>query len=156
MVTALTLRPSFSVQFGDGLVDCPDVLERAVNVGVLGAGDRQAGGVRTRSHHQLVVFVVVAGRGHHALGSGVDFDGALAGLQGQGLVVPHGRFAQGEVHVGFREGLAQGHAVVGEVGFLSQDRNLPTFKTAVDHGVRETVGSRTAADDDDAARVLCT
>lgn len=145
-------------QLGDGLVNGPDVLEGAVNVGVLGTGGDggEPGCVGTRSHYQVVVFVLVAGGGEDALGHGVDLHGALAGDQSQGFVVPHGCIAQGEVHAGFREGLAQRNAVVREVCLFGQHRNLPTFKSAIEHGVGETVGSGAAADDDDAARVLCT
>ena len=46
---------------GDGLVDGPHVFKRAVDVGVLGAGDRQAGRIGAGCDHQVVVFVGVAG-----------------------------------------------------------------------------------------------
>jgi hypothetical protein len=57
------------------------------------------------------------------------------------------------VHDG--QGLAERHAVVGEVGFLSEDRDMPAFEAAGMHCVRKTVGRRAAAGDDDAARSLC-
>jgi hypothetical protein len=141
-------------EFGDRLVDGPHVLEGAVDVHVLRAGDRQAGGVRTGGHHQFVEFVGVAGCRLNGLGSVVDLDDAFAGLQGQGIVVPHGSGAEGEVHVAVGERLAEGHPVVGEVGFLGEDRDMPAFEAAGMHCVRKTVGRGAAAGDDDAARSL--
>ena len=81
MVTALTLRPSFSRQLGDGLVDGPDVFQGAVDVHALGAGEREPGGVRTGGDHQFVVCIGVAGSGFNGLGRGVDLHDTLAGLQ---------------------------------------------------------------------------
>ena len=60
--------------------------------------------------------------------------------------------AQGEVDVGVGEGLAQRDAVVGEVGFLGEDGDVPAVQAPGVHGVGETVGGRAAAGNHDAAR----
>ena len=139
-------------QFRDGLVDGPDVFQRAVDVGEFGSRDRQAGGVGAGGDDQLVIRVHGAGRGGHGFARGVDAGHALAGLQRQRLVVPHRGAAQGEVDVGVGEGLAQRDAVVGEVGFLGEDGDVPAVQAPGVHGVGETVGGRAAAGNHDAAR----
>ena len=139
-------------EFRDGLVDGPDVLKGAVDVGEFGAGDGQAGRVRAGGDDELVVCVHGAGGGGDRLAGGVDADDPLAGLQAEVLVVPHGGVAQGEVDVGISQGLAQRDAVVGEVGFLGEDGDLPAVEAAGVHGVGETVGCGAAAGDHDTSR----
>jgi hypothetical protein len=141
-------------EFGNLLVDGPDVFERAVDVGELVAGDGQAGGVRAGGHHQFVIRVGVAGGSLHGLRGGVDLHNALAGLQLQRRVVPHGSGSQGQVHAGIGEGLGQRDAVVGEVCFLGEDRDMPAIEATGMHRVRKTVGRGAAAGDDNAARCL--
>ena len=140
-------------QLRDRLVDGPDVLEGAVHVGEFGAGDGQAGRVGTGGDDQLVVGVHGAGRRRDGLGGGVEAGDALAGLEGEGVVVPHGRGAEREVHVAVGQGLAQRDAVVGEVRFLGEDRNVPAVEAPGVHGVGEAVGCRAAAGNHDAAGV---
>ncbi|MDN3937450.1 hypothetical protein QWJ39_14160 [Arthrobacter sp. YD4] len=133
-------------------VDGPDVLQRAVDVGVFGARDGQAGRVRAGRDHQLVVGVDGAGGGLHGFRGGVDGGGALAGPEGERPVAPQGGLAQGEVHGGIRQRLAQRHPVVGQVGLLRQHGDLPAGQATGVHGLHETVGCGAAAGDDDAAR----
>ena len=142
-------------QLRDRLVDGPDVFQRAVDVGEFGARDRQAGGVGAGGDDQLVVRVYGAGRGGDSLARGVDAGDALAGLQRQRVVVPHRGGAQGEVDVGVGEGLAQRDAVVGEVGFLGEDGDVPAVQAPGVHGVGETVGGRAASGNHNAARCWC-
>nr|WP_236801759.1 MULTISPECIES: hypothetical protein [unclassified Arthrobacter] len=70
-------------------------------------------------------------------------------------MLPHPGRSQGEVHAGIGEGLGERHPVVGEVGFLGEDRDMPAVEAPGMHGVRKTVGRGAAAGDDDAARSLC-
>ena len=76
-------------ELGDRLVDGPDVLEGAVDVGEFGAGDGQAGRVRAGRDDQFVIRVDGAGGGFHGFRGGVDAGDALAGPEREGLVVPH-------------------------------------------------------------------
>ncbi|MFS0715914.1 hypothetical protein ABC337_02710 [Arthrobacter sp. 1P04PC] len=136
----------------DFLVDGPDVLQGAVDVGVFGARDGQAGRVRAGRDHQLVVGVDGAGGGLHGFRGGVNAGGALAGPERERLVLPQGGLAQGEVHAGIGQRLAQRHPVVGQVGLLGQHGDLPAGQATGVHGLHETVRCGAAAGDDDAAR----
>ena len=126
-------------------------------MGEFGARDGQAGGVRAGRDHQLVIRVDGSGRGLDGLAGGVDADDALAGLQVEGRVVPHGSAAQGEVDVAVGECLAQRDAVIGEVGFLGEDGDVPAVESAGVHGIGETVRGGAAAGNHNAARggVVC-
>ena len=121
-------------------------------MGEFGARDGQAGSVRARRDHQLVIRIDGSRRGLDGLAGGVDAGDALAGLEVQGRVVPHGSAAQGEVDVAVGECLAQRDAVIGEVGFLGEDGNVPAIESAGVHGIGETVRCGAAAGHHNTAR----
>ncbi len=121
-------------------------------MGQFGAGDGEAGGVRARCDDEFVIRVEASGRGADRLGGAVDADDALAGLEAEGFVLPHRGAAEGEVDAAVREGFAQRDAVVGEVGFLGEDGDVPAVEAAGMHRIGEPVGCGAAAGDDDAAR----
>lgn len=150
----IDLAAQLARQFRDLLVDGTDVLQRAVDVGEFGSRDRQAGGVGAGGDDELVIRVHGSGRRGHGPARGVDAGHALAGLQRQRGVVPHRGTAQGEVDVAVGEGFAQGNTVVGKVGFLGEDGDVPAVEAPGVHGIGKTVGGRAASGNHDAARCV--
>ena len=135
------------------------VVDRAVDAGVLAAGDAGHGRARAGGEHELVPVQRESARGRRGVRDGVDGDDALAGDEADVPVLPHRRGLQGEVGRGIRQSRAERDAVVGFVDLLADDGDAQgALGVARVQAVGEPVRRGPAADDDDVAhagRCVC-